>query len=50
MTAARAFASMLDALGKMLFEVQVGPHKRKVKRYLDEARPGQSVETCSYNT
>lgn len=47
MTAARAVASMLDALGKMLFEVQVG---RKVKRYLDEARPGQSVETCSYNT
>lgn len=47
-TGAVAIASMIGALGKFLDEVQLGPHKRKVKKYLDEARTGQSVETLIY--
>ena len=39
---------MIGALGKILDEVQFGPYKRKVKKYLDEARAGQSVETLIY--
>ena len=42
---AGAVASMFDALGKILNEVQFGPYKRKVKKYLDEATTGQSVQT-----
>lgn len=35
---------MIGALGKILDEVQFGPYKRKVKKYLDEARADSVLE------
>ena len=35
-----AGAFMLEALGKILHEVQFGPYERKVKKYLDKATTG----------
>lgn len=39
-TGAGAVAFVFEALGKIVNEVQFGPYKRKVKKYLDEATTG----------